>query len=65
MNETCRDLVRILFQEELSSDSESPAAVVCNESGHPNRGRGRNLVLQVEGENIAQYGDNSRTNRRA
>jgi hypothetical protein len=65
MDEARSDFIPVLFQEELSSHDESAAAVIGKETGHPNRGRGRNLVVLAKGEDIANHRDNSRTDRGA
>src|SRR5271156_665964 len=64
MDVTRCELVGILFEEELSADGKSAAAVIGNQSGCANRGRRGNLVLGAEGEDIAKYRNNSSTDGR-
>ena len=59
------DLIGIVLEEELAANDEAAAAVVGNEAGRADGGRGRNLVLGAERENKAKNWDDSRTDSRA
>ena len=50
MDVTRCELVGILFEEELSTDGESAAAIVGNQSGCANRGRREILSLVLKGK---------------
>src|SRR5579863_8888860 len=54
MDEASCDLIGILFQKELPSDSKSAASVVRNEACASDSRRWRDLVVLTERENIAK-----------